>query len=90
VVDHAEFLHQVPDEALQEVLPAAKKIALALDCKDYNLLQNNGKLAHQAVGHVHFHLIPKLEDQGLHIKWQPLQTTSQQLEQLYKKLLSKQ
>jgi diadenosine tetraphosphate (Ap4A) HIT family hydrolase len=37
---------------------------------EYNILQNNGKLAHQAVFHVHFHIIPKPSDQsGLSIVW---------------------
>ena len=38
-VDHAEKLHQVPDEYFADVLPAAKKIALALNAENYNLLQ---------------------------------------------------
>ncbi|KAL2278006.1 hypothetical protein FJTKL_14972 [Diaporthe vaccinii] len=32
--------------------PVAKKIAIASGAKDYNILQNNGKIAHQEVGHV--------------------------------------
>jgi histidine triad (HIT) family protein len=35
----------------------------------YNVLQNNGAAAHQAVFHVHFHIIPKLEEAGLGIGW---------------------
>lgn len=36
----------------------------------YNVLQNNGPLAHQAVFHVHFHIIPKTSDaDGLGIRW---------------------
>jgi diadenosine tetraphosphate (Ap4A) HIT family hydrolase len=36
----------------------------------YNVLQNNGRDAHQEVMHVHFHIIPKHEDgTGLGIKW---------------------
>ena len=32
--------------------PVAKKIAVAAGVEDYNLLQNNGRLAHQEVDHV--------------------------------------
>jgi histidine triad (HIT) family protein len=35
----------------------------------YNVLQNNGAEAHQAVFHVHFHIIPKIGDQGLGVGW---------------------
>ena len=33
------------------------------------MLQNNGESAHQAVPHVHFHIIPRLGEQGLGIQW---------------------
>ena len=32
--------------------PVAKRIAKALGAENYNILQNNGRLAHQVVGHV--------------------------------------
>jgi hypothetical protein len=35
-----------------ELLPVAKKIAQAVGAKDYNILQNNGRIAHQEVDHV--------------------------------------
>jgi len=37
----------------------------------YNILQNNGPGAHQAVFHVHFHIIPKIDESGLGIGWKP-------------------
>ncbi len=37
--------------------------------KEYNVLQNNGRTAHQAVMHVHFHIIPKTEREGLDLVW---------------------
>jgi histidine triad (HIT) family protein len=41
---------------------------------NYNVLQNNGSGAHQAVFHVHFHIIPKPNsDEGLGIRWNPNQ-----------------
>ncbi|GAA5798528.1 HIT-like domain-containing protein [Helicostylum pulchrum] len=76
---HAEFLHQVPDDILADMMPLAKKVALAsgLDASQYNILQNNGPLAHQVVKHVHFHIIPKPDaKQGLQIGW-PQQVVSQ-------------
>ena len=41
--------------------------------KGMNLLNNNGKLAHQTVFHSHIHLIPRYEDtevDGFGLKWQ--------------------
>lgn len=37
--DHAEKLHQLPDEYLADAMPVAKKIALALGAENYNILQ---------------------------------------------------
>jgi histidine triad (HIT) family protein len=73
----AETLDALSDEsaaAIGRVLPrlcrAVKKVT---GCADYNVLQNNGSLAHQAVFHVHFHIIPRPHtDQGLGVRWQPL------------------
>ncbi|KAL9711233.1 Adenosine 5'-monophosphoramidase [Leucoagaricus gongylophorus] len=71
---HGEKLVDIPDEYLADVLPIAKKIAIAQGAKDYNILQNNGRLAHQEVNHVHFHVIPKPnEAEGLSLGW-PSQT----------------
>lgn len=46
-IDHAEKMHELPDEYLADAMPIAKKIAVALGSENYNILQNNGKLAHQ-------------------------------------------
>ena len=39
VVDHAEKMHELPDEYLADMLPIAKKIAVAQGVEDYNILQ---------------------------------------------------
>jgi histidine triad (HIT) family protein len=70
----ATTLDQLSDEAsaaIGRVLPrlcrAVKKVT---GTDQYNILQNNGPLAHQAVFHVHFHIIPKPSDKvGLDIGW---------------------
>ena len=49
---HGERLHDIPDDQLAELLPVAKNIAIACRATDYNILQNNGSIAHQVVPHV--------------------------------------
>lgn len=70
---HGSRLHEVPEEYMQEVLPVARRIALTAFAEAgtaYNILQNNGRLAHQEVDHVHFHIIPKRdENEGLGLRW---------------------
>jgi len=57
--------------AVGRVLPRiARAVMAATEAKAFNVLQNNGAAAHQAVFHVHFHIIPKHEDgSGLGIGW---------------------
>src|SRR5262245_16081102 len=75
----AETLDKMSDEsgaAIGRVLPRiARGVLRATGATAYNVLQNNGPGAHQAVFHVHFHIIPKFEDgradNGLGIGWKP-------------------
>lgn len=87
---HGEKLTDIPDDELAEAIPVAKKIAQAAGNPDYNILQNNGKLAHQEVGHVHFHYIPKPNgDEGLQIGWPQQKADMDALKQYAEGLKSK-
>lgn len=57
--------------AIGRVLPRlCRALVEATGIREFNVLQNNGRLAHQAVDHVHFHIIPKPnETEGLGVKW---------------------
>jgi histidine triad (HIT) family protein len=57
--------------AIGRVLPRISRAVLkATGTQHYNILQNNGAPAHQAVFHVHFHIIPKYPDgRGLGLEW---------------------
>ena len=61
--ERAAKLDQLSDEAaaaIGRVLPRlCRALVAATGVEDYNVLQNNGAAAHQAVFHVHFHIIPK-------------------------------
>uniref|UniRef100_A0A7S2TKL1 HIT domain-containing protein n=1 Tax=Lotharella oceanica TaxID=641309 RepID=A0A7S2TKL1_9EUKA len=88
-----ETLDKVPDEtaaAIGKVLPKiARAIMKATECKDYNILQNNGSIAHQVVPHVHFHIIPKpSKEQGLGVGWPSGKMDKEATEALLKKITS--
>ncbi len=56
--------------AIGRVLPRiARAVVAVTGTRDFNVLQNNGAAAHQAVPHVHFHVIPKPAAGGLGIDW---------------------
>jgi histidine triad (HIT) family protein len=70
----AATLDRLSDEsaaAVGRVLPRIARAVLAVTgASAYNVLQNNGSAAHQAVHHVHFHIIPKpAGGGGLGIGW---------------------
>lgn len=79
----AETLDALSEEsaaALGRVLPRlCRAVKQATGATAYNVLQNNGAGAHQAVFHVHFHIIPKYDDgSGLGIVWRPAPLDEQQ------------
>ncbi|GKZ34651.1 adenosine 5'-monophosphoramidase [Aspergillus brasiliensis] len=87
---HGAKLTDIPDEDLQEILPVAKKLAKISGAEDFNILQNNGRIAHQVVDHVHFHMIPKpTEKEGLGIGWPAQETDMDKLKALFEELKSK-
>ena len=67
-------LHELSDDsaaAIGRLLPRlCRAVKAATGATAYNVLQNNGAAAHQAVMHVHFHIIPKLGDAGLGLSWE--------------------
>ncbi|KAG7795926.1 hypothetical protein KL929_003688 [Ogataea haglerorum] len=94
---HGAMLHNIPDEFLADILPVTKKLVKALglevstpDEDGYNVLQNNGRIAHQVVDHVHFHLIPKRDPEtGLVIGWPANNADMGELSEFAKELTSK-
>jgi diadenosine tetraphosphate (Ap4A) HIT family hydrolase len=84
-LDHAQQMHELPDTYLADILPLAKRVAKANGDVAYNVLQNNGRLAHQEVMHVHFHVIPKRDgNEGLGLVWNPVERSKDALQQDHK------
>ncbi|RYP64212.1 hypothetical protein DL769_006758 [Monosporascus sp. CRB-8-3] len=87
---HGAKLLDIPDEHLSEILPVAKKLVKATGAENYNILQNNGRIAHQVVDHVHFHMIPKPnEEQGLGIRWPAQEIDQKELKAYFEEVKSK-
>ena len=73
--------------AIGRVLPRlCRAVVQATGAKAYNVLQNNGSAAHQAVFHVHFHIIPKFAESGLGMTWSAGTLEDRHASQLVKKL----
>ena len=59
-----------------------EKMKNALQADGMNLVQNNGEAAGQTVDHFHLHLIPRYENDGAHILWEPGSTTKEEMEEI--------
>jgi histidine triad (HIT) family protein len=72
---HAENLFEIEDAELERVIIAAKRVATlvrdGLDCDGVNLLQSNGGAAWQTIFHLHFHVIPRYDDDPLELPVHP-------------------
>jgi histidine triad (HIT) family protein len=90
----AVTLDKLSDEAaaaIGRVLPRlCRAVMQATGATAYNILQNNGPAAHQAVFHVHFHIIPRFETRpdggGLGISWRPQKLEPEQGRQLAERM----
>ena len=81
---HALF--ELDDELAVKAILLAKRLAErmkdALGCDGFNLVQNNGAAAGQTIFHFHLHLIPRYEQDGAGIAWNPGKVSSEELKEL--------
>ena len=70
---HASDLFSLDDITASKALPIVKKIATSLKrtlgCDGVNILQNNGIAAGQTVFHLHIHIIPRFDEDGILPVW---------------------
>lgn len=83
-------LDEIPETtaaALGAALPRlVRAVKEATGADGINVLQNNGKVAGQAVFHVHYHIIPRVEGDGLGYRWNPKSYPAGEAEQMRDKL----
>ena len=86
---HVVSLEETSPEDLTAVMLVVQKIGGTLKKKlgvdGYNVGENNGSAAGQTIPHLHFHLIPRHENDGLP-SWPKMENVSDNLEEIAKKL----
>lgn len=84
--EHYANIYEIPDETAGKVMILAKKLATSMTEKlgadGFNLVQNNNPCAGQTVFHFHFHLIPRYENDGQNILWNPTEPTQEELAEI--------
>ena len=63
---HVENLLECDDETAAHLIQVVKKLAVQIQARTgaaaINILNNNGELAGQTVKHLHFHIIPRYNE----------------------------
>ncbi len=81
--EHYANLFEMPEDLLADAARVAKKVASnikdKLSCDGLNLVQNNGETAGQTVMHFHLHIIPRYENDGQRILWNPTSPSAEEL-----------
>ncbi len=72
-LEHSTSLLDLAADTAAEIAKTLPRLGRALTrvtgAEGFNVLQNNGDVAGQVVNHVHFHLIPRFEGDGLGFRW---------------------
>jgi len=87
--EHHELIADVPNKLLEKTIDVVKKIgdALLKENDGFNIMQNNNKAAGQLVPHVHFHVIPRKNNDGLDIAhWKSAKYEEGEMEEASEKL----
>jgi len=87
--EHFVNVFDCSDDYLSEVIKAIKLISnhykKTLDCDGVNILNASGKEAQQSVFHLHFHILPRFEDDG-YDTWPNTGYQKEDLEKLKEKI----
>lgn len=84
---HVERLSDVNEEDIHNIFTGVKEVAKIIDkiSKDYNIGINQGKLAFQIINHLHVHIMPRYQGDGLS-PWPPGKLTQEEAKQILEEL----
>lgn len=88
--EHYANIYELDEEIAGKAFKLAKKLASEmtekLGCDGFNIVQNNGETAGQTVFHFHMHLIPRYENDGQSILWNPTNPSKEEQAEILAKL----
>lgn len=86
---HFANMEEIPENLLVDLIKIVKKIGLAvkkgLNYEGYNIQENNDPIAGQIVPHLHFHIIPRIEEDGLKL-WPQKEYSKGEAEKIQNKI----
>lgn len=90
--EHFENVFVTPDEVLAHISKICKKMALLckekLNATGVNIVNASGKDAQQSVFHLHFHVVPRYENDGLDLWFHGKTKSYEEAKEIQRKLLS--
>ena len=90
--EHYANLYEIPEDLAADAAKLAKKLAIRMTEKlgadGFNIIQNNNEAAGQTVPHYHVHLIPRYQNDGQHILWNPGEMPAEEMDEILNTILT--
>ncbi len=90
--EHYANLYEIPEDLAADAAKLAKKLAIRMTEKlgadGFNIIQNNNEAAGQTVPHYHVHLIPRYQNDGQHILWNPGEMPAEEMDEILNTILA--
>jgi len=85
---HYTKISEIPDEELEKLIKSFKKLLKIVEdkiSKNYNIINNCGKLAGQEIEHVHIHIVPRYGNEKIFL-WVTHKLTEEEAKEILEKL----
>ncbi len=88
---HAKDIFELQEEEAKRLYPVVKQLATrikeAVGAEGINIIQNNGEVAGQSVGHFHIHIVPRKQGDNVILNVTThTETSMQELKSIHEKI----